>query len=303
MKKNIVLVLIVGILSFNDAFACDICGCGNGSSFVGLLPRSGKNLIGVRYQQSHFTSHYYSNFYKTEETYKTTELWGRFFPAKKLQTLVYIPFRQNERYGVASQDKQQNEGIGDAILLAHYNIFNSFLDTTNTSAVFQNLLFGGGIKLPTGKFEESFSGEATNPNYQLGTGSTDFLLSGIYTLKYKHYGINTEIGSRITTPNKDNYQFGNRLNGAIKLFYVKEMNLFSIMPHIGTNIDFATNDKKMGEKVMNTGGYLLASTLGIESYLRKVNVGINYQIPLANNLAGGEIKPKSQFQIHLSFNL
>lgn len=303
MKKNIVLVLLVSLLFFSNAFACDICGCGNGSSFVGLLPRSGNALVGVRYQESHFTSHYYSNFYKTEETYQTTELWGRFFPAKKLQTLVFLPYRQNERYGVTSQISSKNQGIGDAIILAHYNVFNSFLDSTNTSEISQNLMLGGGVKLPTGKFEERFSGDAINPNYQLGTGSTDFLLSAIYLIKYKNWGINTELGSRITTKNKDDYQFGNRINGAVKLFYVKNINQFSVMPNAGVMVDYATQDKQKSSVVMNTGGYLMATSFGLEAYLKKLNIGFNYQMPLAEKLGGGEIKAKSQFQIHFSLNL
>lgn len=303
MKKNIVLVLLVSLLFFNNAFACDICGCGNGSSFVGLLPRSGNALVGIRHQTSRFTSHGYSNFYHTEETYQTTELWGRFFPAKKLQTLVFLPYRQNERYEVRSSTNTQNKGLGDAIILAHYNVFNSFLDSTNTSGISQNLMLGGGVKLPTGKFEETFNSEAVNPNYQLGTGSTDFLLSAIYLIKYKNWGINTELGSRITTKNKDDYQFGNRINGAIKLFYVKNINLFSVMPNAGIMVDYATQDKQKSSVVMNTGGHLVASTFGLETYLKKVNIGFNYQMPLVEKLGGGEIKAKSQFQVHLSLNL
>jgi hypothetical protein len=297
IKKIILIALIFSSLSVS---ACDLCGCSNGSSFVGLLPRSGSKFVGLRYRLRSFDSHLNSQMLKTKEDYQTLEVWGRFYPIKNLQVLAFLPYNNNQQTLLYSSTKERNNGLGDATILAHYNVLNTFLDSTNASGIYHHLMIGGGVKLPIGKFEYGYGGEAVNPNFQLGTGSTDFLLSAIHTVRYKKLGLNTEVGGRISTKSNELYKFGNRLSASLITFYTKNFGHLSIMPNIGSTIDYGFKDHKEGVLNSQTGGYTLLGSLGIQAYYKAFTAGFTFQEPLAQNLGGGELKTRPQSAIFLT---
>ncbi|MDP1051393.1 hypothetical protein, partial [Klebsiella quasipneumoniae] len=78
---------------------------------------------------------------------------------------------------------------------------------------------------PTGRFKYDLnsSEEVANPNFQLGTGSTDFLLNAIYTVRYNQWGLNTDLTYKINTKNSNQYQYGNKLTTALTAFYTKDV--------------------------------------------------------------------------------
>ena len=288
------------IISSLQTFACDLCGCANGSSFIGLLPRSGTQFVGIRYRLRDFDSHLNSILLKTHEEYQTIEMWGRFYPVKKLQVLVFVPYNDNQQQLLATGDVIRKKGLGDIVVLGHYNVWNTFLDSTNKSGIYQNLMIGGGIKLPTGKFEYGYTDAEVNPNFQLGTGSTDFLISAIHTIKYKSFGLNSEVGGRIATKSNQYYRFGNRINGSLTAFYTKSWGDFSIMPNVGATIDYGFKDHKEGALSSQTGGFSLLGGIGIQAYYRKISTGFTFQEPIAQNLAEGDLKILPQYAVHLT---
>ncbi|RFS17471.1 hypothetical protein [Emticicia sp. C21] len=298
MKKLLVLVLI--ITQF-DTLACDICGCANGSAFVGLTPRAGTQFIGLRYRHRTYDSHLNSVLLQTRETYQTVELWGRFYPVKKVQVMVFLPYNSNHQVLKNSGAESLKNGLGDAIILGHVNVFNTFMDTTNTSHIYQSLMIGGGVKLATGKFEYGYEDEI-NPNFQLGTGSTDFLLSAIHTIKVHDWGLNTEIGGRISTRSNDKYRFGNRINGSLTAFYSKNWGVFSIMPNAGVLMDYGFRDIKEGQRNSQTGGFAALANTGLEMYYSRFNVGFSYRLPVYQNLGEGELKSLPQWGVNLTVN-
>lgn len=297
--KKILLVLLV--MSQLETLACDICGCANGSAFVGLTPRAGTQFIGLRYRHRTYDSHLNSVLLKTRETYQTAELWGRFYPVKNVQVMAFLPYNSNHQVLKNSGTEAVKNGIGDAIVLAHVTVFNSFLDTTNTSHVYQSLMIGGGVKLATGKFEYGYEGEI-NPNFQLGTGSTDFLLSVIHTIKMHDWGLNTEIGGRISTRSNDKYRFGNRINGSLTAFYSKSWGLFSIMPNAGAIVDYGFRDIKEGVRNSQTGGVATLANAGVELYYSRFNLGLSYRLPVYQNLGEGELKSLPQMGVSFTVN-
>lgn len=256
--------------------------------------------MGIRYRLRSFDSHLNSALLKTKEEYQTLEVWGRFYPLKNLQVLTFLPYNDNQQTMLYSGTKTRKNGIGDALLLAHYNILNTFIDSTNTSGFYHNLMVGGGIKLPTGKFEYGNTDVEVNPNFQLGMGSTDFLLSAIHTVRYKKIGLNTELGGRISTKSNSHYRFGNRISASLTAFYTKNWGLFSIMPNVGTTIDYGFKDHKEGKLNSQTGGYSLLSNVGIQAYYRKISTGFTFQEPIAQNLGGGELKILPQYSVFLT---
>ena len=90
MKK---ILLLIFLFSGIKTSACDVCGCGNGSSFFGILPQSHFKFGGIRYQTRSFESHFSMPKMKTEENFQIVEPWVRLYPLPKTQLVVMAPYQ------------------------------------------------------------------------------------------------------------------------------------------------------------------------------------------------------------------
>lgn len=287
---------------YGHTMACDICGCANGNAFFGILPQSHRSFIGLRYRIAGYDSHLNSTLLKTHELFQTTELWGRFYPFPKVQVMAFLPYQINTQTMLSTQEKTSIQGLADATVLVHYNVLNTVLDTTNR-VLNHNLLVGGGLKLPLGRYryDASSAAEVDNPNFQLGTGSTDFLLNAIYTLRYQSWGINADASYKINTSNSNQYRFGNRFSTAWSVFYTKQIGKITLMPSAGIYVEHNNLDQKQQEPNTNTGGYWCAATSGLQVFTSKFALGISHQMPLAQSLAKGELRANQRLMVQLSF--
>lgn len=279
--------------------ACDICGCGAGSSFVGLLPQAGRGFVGVRYRTRAYDSHLNSLLLKTRETYQTAELWARIYPAKRVQVLAFLPLNVNRQQ--TANGTFTRRGLGDATVLAHYNLLNTALDTVRRN-VDHNLLLGGGVKLPTGpyRYDLADASEVANPNFQLGTGSTDALFNAIYTLRYRQWGWTTDLTYRLTTRNPNGYRFGHRQTAATTAFFLKKGEKATLMPNAGLLLENAARDVDRGKPNGNTGGYTAFASAGVETYFGRFTAGVNGQLPVAQRLAAGQIRADGRAMAHVT---
>jgi hypothetical protein len=303
MKKIITLfLLIVGCLQ--QAVACDVCGCSLGGNYFGILPLYNKNFIGLRWSQAKFYSYIaptqnmssqYSN-----DRYNKMELWGRFYVTKRIQLFAFVPYVYNQMNG--SDQNVSALGLGDINIMTNFVIVN----TSEVQSDFQHMLIGGGgAKLPTGKFSLTDRGKIINRNFQAGTGSLDFNFNAVYTLRYKKTGVNVESGYKINTRNRDGYLFGNQYRASAQAFFWYKSGVFSFLPHGGINYERAARHKD-GEIVqVNTGGSAWLASGGLDVYIRRITLGINYQKPVSqhyNSDASAEITSKARWTTSVTFN-
>ena len=79
MKRILIAAALLG-MSVSESKACDICGCGAGSYYIGILPEFNAKILGLRYRSSNLTTHLnpegQRTYLTTDEQYYTTELWG-----------------------------------------------------------------------------------------------------------------------------------------------------------------------------------------------------------------------------------
>lgn len=300
--KNYVLIALFCLTSWPTP-ACDLCGCSNGGSFFGILPQGHRGFLGVRYRYNAYNSHMSSLNLSSREQFRTAELWGRFYPAKRVQVMAFVPYQFSQQTLLKTGDSTPLRGLSDVSALAHYNLINTFMDDSIVHSVNHNLLVGGGIKLPTGRFryDENSLSDVANPNFQLGTGSTDWILNAIYTARYKNWGANADMSYRLTTTNPDNYRFGNRVNASASVFYLASMGSRSIMPNAGVFVEQAGHDIRDGVMNKQTGGYATYLNLGTEVYLNKLSLGISYRQPVAQYLSEGELRANAQLSTHVTF--
>ena len=296
---------IISILCFlsilflpSSSDACNVCGCGVGTYHYGILPQVGKNFIGMRYRYSSFkstldNSHAHQFSY---ETFRTAELWARFYPIKRVQAFVFIPFNFNERReGTATNTLK---GLGDVIVSANYNVINTY---DSSDRFFKhNLLVGAGLKLPTGEYRQIENGLTVNQNFQLGTGSVDFLLNVIHTVRHNDLGVNAELSYNINTTNKDEYRFGNAARAGVTAFYILRAGALTLMPNVGLSGEFFEDNKQFDQPFPDTGGWASLYTIVSEIYFRSIALGVSWSHPGKQKLFSGMVEAKDRLSAHVT---
>lgn len=298
MKKSISVAILLCFFSY--AQACDVCGCAAGGNYFGILPQFRRHFFGMRYQDRDFTSLHpgvEDLSLASKEHFRTYELWGRYVVSPRIHLFAFVPVNHFTR--TEEGETVISNGLGDVSILANYILLN-----TGDSSRFKwkhALQIGGGIKMPTGRTNILSEGLLLNQNIQPGTGSFDFPLSLVYTLRYQHIGLNTELGYRFNTGNKAHYRFGNRFNTACKLFYWQKAGKLSLLPQAGIAFESAASDSRNDIQQPYTGGSVLMANLGLDIYYQRFSFGAGYQHPLFQNVGSGNIQIGSNINSHLIY--
>ncbi len=300
MKKIFIPFLLLTLVSLRG-FACDVCGCANSGSYFGLMPQSHKSIIGVRYNYLYFDTHPDSRLLATKETFNVAELYGRFFPFKRVQVMAFVPYRFDEQ--ATSAITKKNSGLGDITALANYSIFNGLMDGESSSAFTHSFLVGGGLKLPTGKFRynENDPLQVANANFQLGTGSLDFILNAFYTLNWKKWGLSANVSRKFNTKNAEDYRFGNQLYGTADLFHTFSLGRLSLMPSIGIYGEYSEHGRQNDVVLDITGGTIVNGSAGLNLFAEKWMLGITAQKPVHQKSASGHVFLRDRLQVQLGF--
>lgn len=278
---------------------CDACGSAGGGS-MGFASMLNTNFVGVRYFYQSYQSRngLYSNSPWYAENYNTVQAWARIPILKKVQLSVLVPFQFHNRENI--DGKQNISGLGDITLLGMYQLYQTKKDSTFFG---HTLLTGGGIKFPTGKFNETNNTGAVNQSYQVGTGSWDFQLLTEYIIRHKKIGFNTTLNYIIKSENEKYYRYGNQLNYAGTLFYLYEKNDISIAPQLGFAGELYGSNYQHKQELKDTSGDILFSKIGFEIGRKKLSIGANTMLPINQNLAGGNMKANYRWSINLNYSL
>jgi hypothetical protein len=302
-KKYIVLLLT--FLSFGTAQACDICGCGVGSYYLGILPEYNKRFIGLRYQYKTLVTHLGPSGERSpltaDESYQSAELWGGWNIGTRFRILAFLPYNFNERKSQAG-DGTKN-GIGDVAVMGYFKLFDN-MNTVADRLLVQSLLIGAGVKAPTGKYEpsERLAVQESPNNFQLGTASTDFTVNAAYDLRYNDSGLNTNVTYKMNTENSSGYRYGNKLTANALLYHkFRVAKTFTVAPNAGLLYETANKDLESGIYTIDvSGGHAVSLVLGAEFAFKGISLGANYQNVVAQNLANGRASAGDRMMVHVS---
>lgn len=294
------------ILTASVSMACDVCGCRLGGLSYGILPQHYQHLIGVRYSYAGFNAHmnhdseYYNDEY-SDDTYQRIDLMGRISLLPRLQLNVQLPYLINDMDG--TEQSVSSSGIGDPSILVFFTPFNS---GDSNSSWKNSLLIGGGVKLPFGEYKKEDNAEIINRNFQLGSGSLDYLLSANFTISYDNWGINMESSYKMNSRNDDDYRFGNQFNISGYVFrYLKTTDL-SFLPFAGVYHENSAHHTDGKIKQINTGGSATYATLGYQVYWKQLSFNMEYQLPITqqfNTDAIANIEAENRISLGLIFSI
>ncbi|MBS1933643.1 MAG: transporter [Bacteroidetes bacterium] len=304
MKKLIILISC-SFLSICYVQACPFCGCGGGNLYMGLLPDFKHQFIGVRYHYAQYHTQLISDPTQfSTNYYNTIEIWGGLRLGEKFQLLAFIPYYQNKQ--IDDDGTTKPAGLGDITVVGQYQVFHETARTASRKLVDQQLWVGGGIKVPTGIFNVDVNDSSTTVadiNAQLGTGSIDFLLNALYSLRVGNIGINVSANYKINTVNNDKYKYGNKFTGNLIAYYHIAMGKNAVSPNIGLGYENVAGNTLQSKMVQYTGSNITTAVAGVEFNFNKIGIGVNGQLPLAQNFAEGQTKLKFKGMMHVTFAL
>ena len=306
MKKYLILLSCL-LTAAAVASACDICGCGTGNNYIGILPEFHKHIVGLRYRYNALLTHVgvggQPTYLTTRERYTTMEAWGGWNITPKLRLMVSVPYSFNEKEKMGSHHRKN--GLGDVSLTGYYQVLNQ-RRSVGSNLLVQSLWIGGGVKLATGRYNPADKADVNNNAnlFQLGTGSTDINLGLMYDVRLQDAGINLSSNYKINTANRYRYQYGNKLSFNSQAYYkFRVKKKLTVAPNLGVQYETSTNDRDGFFPVAASGGRLLLGTAGIETTFSRFAVGVNGQTPLSQSLAKGIVKANNRLMVHLAVTL
>ena len=301
-KKIIIIALLFSPLSL---LACDICGCGVGSYYIGILPEYNKRFIGLRYQHKQLQTHLGAQGnvtpLTTDETYQSAELWGGWNLGKRFRVLAFVPYNFNSRSSQASSGFKN--GLGDIAVMGYCNLFTQST-SFNSKLLVHSLWLGTGVKAPTGKYEpsERLAVTETPNNFQLGTASTDFTVNAAYDVRLNDLGMNLNVNYKINTANKYEYRYGNKLTTNALMYYkFRLLHKLTLAPNAGILYETADKDTENNKYKMEvSGGHSASLVTGLEVAVNKFSLGANYQTIVSQELANKRAKAGNRLMLHIS---
>lgn len=302
MKKYIFIIPF--FLFINNTIACDICGCGVGNYYIGLLPQFSKSFIGLRYQFSSFHTTTTGNTSQySKELFETIEVWGGFNIGKHWQVIAIVPI--NIIHQITDDGTLHHSGLGDIAVMGNYKLFSHVSSTAGKKIIAQTIWIGAGVKAPTGKFNIAVNEPnlAALANTEVGSGSTDFILNANYIVIINRWGLSTNLQYKINNTNRYNYYFGNKLSAGSTAYYTFSGPRITITPNAGLLYTQNQSNKLNQSKIADSDGYLLSSLIGTALNYKKISFGCNIQIPLSQRFANGQTNTKIKAMFHISFSL
>lgn len=282
--------------------ACDACGGGGSSNYLGIIPNFSKNFIGIKYQNQTFT--YVENEINTngssiveEDILQKSELWMRFYYQKRWHFFVFIPYHFHQR--IESLRTTNINSIGDMRALGFYTLVNQG-DSLNKKHQ-HTWLLGAGVKLPTGKYQQRDQTKAMLPIlFQIGTGAYAFSYQNIYTYRYKNWGINSDLQLQWNTQNEIGDRLGNALSGTGQLFYVHKKMNYSLMPYIGGKWESKAKNQYFGNAIRETGGNASLFILGMDFFYQRWMLQGTFNQPIQLQL--NDAMPQNNWSFSLGLN-
>lgn len=184
-----------------------------------------------------------------------------------------------------------DHGLGDVTLLGRYQVFQ--LDRPGET--FRSQLLGG-LKFPTGKDDErDILGRLPHP-LQLGSGSYDPIVAGVFTWQRLRWQADFDVAYRINTEAND-FRFGNTLAHDAAFQY--RLSPWTLpeqgVPHfvygvLELNGIWAERSEFSGSKIGDSGGYTLFISPGLQYVTKRWVAEVSVQLPVLQELNGGQLK-------------
>lgn len=292
-------ILLISLFHLpQQASACDACGCALGGFNFGIIPQNEAHFVGVKYSQAHFYAEMWHAGQReySNDRYQRLDIMGRVALRERLQLNVVLPYMYNQMKG--SHESETLRGLGDPMLMVNYKVLDQ--KGNPMESWLHNLWLGGGAKAPLANFEFSQTTQLINPNFQLGSGSWDYLTMANYTTMKNRWGLNVEGVYKINTANSIDYRFGNQYNVQGSVFYKPKAEKILPIPMLGVYHEKAGMHTFEGFYQVNSGGSATFGQAGVQVQFSNMMLHANYQLPINQSFNSDDhvhIESKGRFSV------
>ncbi len=278
---------------------CDACGCSSNGGSMGFSSMFNNNFVGLRYFYQNYSSKdgIFNNSPWVNEDFNTVQAWARIPVLRRLQLSVLVPYHFHTRHRPSAEEDIR--GLGDVTLLAMFTGYETMRDSTAFTHKFQ---MGGGLKLPTGRFDATNNKGSINPGFQIGTGSWDYLIAAEYVIKRGSLGCNAMLTYTIKTENEKLYRFGDQFNYGATLFYLIESK-FKWVPQLGVAGEIYASNWQYGQIVPDSAGDIVFAKAGLETGRNDFSIGLNAMLPINQHLSNGKVENHYRWSVNLNYSL
>lgn len=306
------IILLLLLISIKSSILAQGC-CTAGSSTFGGLERGVNNYgnlnIGFGYVRNGLNSTYNGTEEISDPLNRAASVSSFNFEfeyglADRVSVLVSGAYViKNRETTVKSNETNETEvisfegkGISDVIIIGKYEIITP--DVTSPLG----LALGGGVKLPVGSYTEEVDGSRLAIDLQPGTGSTDALLWGNFSLGFLPlpFSVSANALYRYAGSNLEGYRFGDEIILALgEEYHFTEYLTFSL----SGRARFANEDFWGGRFLPSTGGMYYDVIPALIYTEKTYNLKVFYQAPLYRNVEGIQLTTSNLIGVELLFDL
>ncbi len=284
----------IALLCCISTYACDICGCSVSNYNPFQFPHLAKNYVGLSYLNRHYRLHGEDGSH-AEQYVNTLLLSVQVNAGKKFQFTVLVPY-QFTRLKMEGNNRQLN-GIGDVSLLGSWKVWNKLTKTSR-----QAIMIGAGVKLPTGSYHPMESNKLQEQNFNVGSGSVDYIINGSYRLGLRQWVLNVSSSYKYNTTNKEQFRYGDVINSSLILGKRYEPKNVAFLPYIQTSWEKQLQDATKHILQQHSGGHVLSAGIGLDVNTKRFTAGIAFMNPINQNLALGSIKASATTSAHVAIS-
>ncbi|MFI5253199.1 MAG: hypothetical protein ACHQQQ_12305 [Bacteroidota bacterium] len=226
-----------------------------------------------------------TSFYTLGTQYMVNRDWGMMFG---------VPLWDRYRSGLDDNGDPftvRHSSIGDIKVMGMYTGFSEDMSTA--------VMFG--LKLPTGPISQTLLDRDT----QIGTGTTDALLSAYQMGQEDGWGWFAQGSLSYPMNERDGYKPGNDFNAALGFHYDGlNSSFFNVVPIGSVVASVRGRDSGSLADPDNTGYTRIFFSPGVELILnRALHIDFEYGIPLYSNVNGNQLVSPMLFNSTLSYQL
>lgn len=184
-----------------------------------------------------------------------------------------------------------DDGLGDSMLFGRYQVFQ--LDRPGETFRAQVL---AGLKFPTGRDDARDSLSRLPQPLQLGSGSYDPVVSGVFSWQRLRWEADFDLGYKFNT-SANGFRFGDTFthNAAFQYRLAPRT-----LPDAGVpafvygvlelNGIWSQRSEQNGGKIGDSGGYTLFVSPGLQYVTQRWVAEVSVQVPLIQELNGGQLR-------------
>lgn len=287
--------IIAFMCCYSSVYACDFCGCSPSvmsSDLSNLQPQTS-----ISTTTSYKKYQYLTSDVGLQQTHIVAQQLSVSYAPKnwvELRTTLPLVWMQNNYATIA----EKKFGIGDMNIFSSFKVWSKS-PLKHKRKLGQQLNFGVGIELPTGKNIQSL--QEISQQFMFGSKSVDILLSGIYSLSIQKFGFITAVFAKINTPNKAEIRYGNNFVFQLIGNYSANTKRCMLMPNIGMKADYTQKNIYRHIIQSKSGGYALYATYGLDIMVKNWNLSGRFEHAFVQHIANNSLKEKTSVMLKVGY--